>query len=303
MRFDLEPFRQVYAQWASKSLATLLASGGVALAMLVVVYGALIGTGDDVADAETAVDAVAVGRSVFTPVTPPAPAPALQPAGTTGYAAPRFEDDVSLTRAVQAELKRAGCYSGPVNGVWTASTRAAMGEFAARVNARLPIDRSDPVLLALLETHNKISCAADCSTGSEPSCKTRPVLPVERSEVAGVERRRPTSAELREETPPPETASIAAREPAPRNAGAEDLGFSSEERRAPNPIAAVQTATAEPEISVESAAVAPATVVPAPRAAKPERRSTKRKYRKQPSIARQVSRGFRQLQRDLNKLF
>lgn len=294
MRFDLEPFRQFLALFASYSPPTLFAAGGAALAVFVVMYGALLGTGESVAEADT----VAVAGPVFKPVSPPAPTLAAHPSGAD---APRFEDEVSLARAIQAELKRARCYSGPANGIWSASTRAAMGEFAGRVNARLPIGRADPVLLALLETHNKISCTDDCTTGGEESCVARSAEPpVHRTEVAGVERKRPAKAEVREDVevgPPPVP-------PTPAKARAEDLGFSTEEQRLPNPIASVQTASTEPgNVHVSETSALPAAVAPAPRVTKPERRRASRKYRRQPSLSRQVSRGFRQIQRSLNKLF
>lgn len=288
MRFYVEALRHVLTPKPPFGLPVKLAAGGAALAALVVIYGAV--SGDDIpADA----DAVAVSGAVFTPVamTPPVPAPAFKPSATGGApTVPRFDDERSLTRAVQAELKRAQCYSGPVNGIWTASTRAAMGEFAGRVNARLPVDRADPVLLALLETHNKISCTEDCTTGGEPGCVPRGARPAQRAEIAAAG-----------EEPPAEE-----RMPSP---GAADLGFSTDQRRAPNPIASVQSASAEPEEANASedaalaAAAATATVAPAPRLVTPERRRAARKVRKQPSLSRQVSKGFRQIQRTLNKLF
>lgn len=326
MRFDLQTVQEVAQQIvqraahvaqqvahvaASLSPAGLMAAGGVALATLVVIYGALLGTGERSAEAELQADAVAVTGSVYTPVAVTAPAPerAASPYGAGAPVARRLDDDLALTSAVQTELKRAGCYTGPVNGVWTASTRAAMGEFTTRVNARLPVDRADPVHLALLDTHNKISCTADCTTGGEESCEGRSVLPEQRAEtrrgeVAGIEKTRPD--EKRQDA----QSSLA---PTQVKVGAEDLGYSDEERRAPNPIAAVQTASGEPDddasdasdvtdVGMEEAAPLAAAAAVAPKVAKPEPRRASRKY-KQPSIARQVSRGLRQIQRDLNKLF
>jgi hypothetical protein len=286
MRFDLEALRQAFAQvasWvASFSLSKMVAAGGVALATLVVIYGALLG-----AVVDNSVDAVSVNAPVFTPValTPPRPAPAVKPSGRDANAAPRFEDAVSVTRAVQAELKRAGCYSGPINGVWTPSTRAAMGEFTARVNARLPVDRADPVLLALLETHNKITCSDEADAP--------PRAP--KAEVASVEEAGATASMRDSPTPPISGA-------APSH-GAEDLGYSAGSQRAPNPIAAVQE-SAEPDgETLDETAVVPA-AVPAPqRATNPEPRRAARKYKKQPSLSRQVSKSFKSLQRSLNKLF
>lgn len=296
MRSVLEALRQLAAARPPINPATLLAGGGVVLAALVIVYGALLGTG-------APEDAVTVSGPVFTPVatTAAVPAPAVKPSAASPYAASPYDDARSLARAVQAELKRAACYSGPVNGVWNASTRAAMGEFTARVNARLPVDRPDPVLLALLETHNKISCTADCSMGGEEGCVSREALPPKRNEeVAGIERERPSSA--REEP----LATDSSYEP---SATAEDLGFDPERRRAPNPIATMQAASDESDDGIgagEAAAYGAAGAaagVATHEVTKPKPRRTSRKYKRQPSLSRQVSKGFRQIQRSLNKLF
>jgi peptidoglycan hydrolase-like protein with peptidoglycan-binding domain len=51
---------------------------------------------------------------------------------------------------LQSELKRVGCYGGVINGVWTGSTRQAMKAFMDRVNATLPTDLPDTILLTAL---------------------------------------------------------------------------------------------------------------------------------------------------------
>jgi hypothetical protein len=194
---------------------------------------------------------------------------------------------------VQAALRRAGCYSGPVNGVWTASTRAAMGEFTARVNARLPVDRPDPVLLALLETHNKMSCGPPAR---KPEIATR-------QEPRAVEPREEDVRQARKTSPP---------EPMQASIGVDDAA-NTIERPAPKPAAPIETAStanddadASGDASMNAAAaaavVAPAAAL-APKATSTEPRRATRKYKKQPSLSRQVSKGFKSLQRSLNKLF
>jgi hypothetical protein len=74
----------------------------------------------------------------------------------------------SLAQQLQSELKRVGCYDGEINGVWTTSTRFAMQTFTERVNAKLPIDKPDPILLALVQGHQERVCAASCSAGQAP---------------------------------------------------------------------------------------------------------------------------------------
>jgi hypothetical protein len=76
-------------------------------------------------------------------------------------------DRAALTRALQRELKRVGCYSGEITGVWTTSSRMAMKAFTERVNASLPIDTPDQVLLSLVQGHQDKACGTVC-----PSAQT-----------------------------------------------------------------------------------------------------------------------------------
>lgn len=74
-------------------------------------------------------------------------------------------DRAALARALQRELKRVGCYSGEITGVWTTSSRMAMKAFTQRVNATLPIDTPDPVLLSLVQAHPDGACGTPCPDG------------------------------------------------------------------------------------------------------------------------------------------
>ncbi|HVZ05112.1 peptidoglycan-binding domain-containing protein [Hyphomicrobium sp.] len=78
-----------------------------------------------------------------------------------GDSATRYE----LARDLQRGLKRAGCYGGPITGVWSASTKQAMSVFLDRANATLPIKAPDFILLSLVQNHSEISCTADCPSG------------------------------------------------------------------------------------------------------------------------------------------
>jgi hypothetical protein len=75
--------------------------------------------------------------------------------------ATRFE----LTRDLQRGLKKAGCYGGEINGRWTISTKAAMAAFMKRVNATLPAEKPDYVLLSLVDAHDGAVCTAECPAG------------------------------------------------------------------------------------------------------------------------------------------
>jgi hypothetical protein len=290
MRFDLEALRQALSLKISSSanlpagMSAVAAAGGAAVALATVAYVAWP------AAPEVPADAVVVEGPVFTPVamTPAASVPvaAERPSAPNEPARSesRFNDTLNVTRAVQRQLKRAGCYDGPVNGVWNVPTRNGMAAFTERVNAQLPVDRADPVLLVLLETHNTTSC-----TGDAPA-RTEERRTDERREVTRV--------------------SVDAEEAVAAGPRAEDLGYSAERQRAPNPITAVQTASTEPATdggsfgAGEAAALTAAGAVAYEVTKKQKKpRHATRKYRKKNSFSRSVSKGFRQIQRSLNKLF
>jgi len=89
-------------------------------------------------------------------------------------------DRAALARALQRELRRVGCYSGEVTGVWTTSSRMAMKAFTDRVNATLPIDAPDQVLLSLVQGHQDRACGTACPAGQTAteggSCTPNAVL-------------------------------------------------------------------------------------------------------------------------------
>jgi hypothetical protein len=86
----------------------------------------------------------------------------------------------SLGVELQRELKRVGCYDGDLNGSWTIATRKAMKAFTNRVNAALPIDQPDHILLALLQGHRDKACGIACPTGqgltSDDRCLPNAIL-------------------------------------------------------------------------------------------------------------------------------
>jgi hypothetical protein len=71
-------------------------------------------------------------------------------------------------RELQHELRRVECYDGAINGIWTAPTREAMRTFIEKVNAKLPIDKPDHILLALLQGHPGDACSS-CPAGQTTS--------------------------------------------------------------------------------------------------------------------------------------
>lgn len=72
-----------------------------------------------------------------------------------------------LTKVIQKELKRVGCYDGEVSGEWSATTKKAMRSFIDRVNATLPVDQPDHILKMLVQGHPGNACGATCPTGQQ----------------------------------------------------------------------------------------------------------------------------------------
>lgn len=75
------------------------------------------------------------------------------------------EQRQSLVHDLQAELKRVGCYEGEPNGQWGAASKRAMATFTERVNASLPFEQPDFILLTLVQGHKGRACGQDCPSG------------------------------------------------------------------------------------------------------------------------------------------
>lgn len=110
---------------------------------------------------------------------------------------PRGEEaKVQLIRDLQTELKRVGCYEGDIDGSWGPGSKRAMSAFTDRVNATLPVDEPDFILLTLLQGHRVTACGKSCPKGQALSGER--CLP--NSVVARAERRRaPASVAARNE--------------------------------------------------------------------------------------------------------
>jgi hypothetical protein len=100
----------------------------------------------------------------------PPPAPAPPPQKVTAIPG----DRASLSRELQRELKRVGCYGGEINGVWTTSSRMAMKNFTDAVNAALPIDNPDYVLLSLVQGRQGTVCSTTDAKAAPPGDKAAP---------------------------------------------------------------------------------------------------------------------------------
>ena len=85
--------------------------------------------------------------------------------------------DRKLTQALQLELKRVHCYDGPIDGEWLLQSKRAMRAFLDRVNASLPIDKPDRILLTLIKGHVAAACGQVCPEGQSLAADGR-CLPV-----------------------------------------------------------------------------------------------------------------------------
>jgi hypothetical protein len=66
---------------------------------------------------------------------------------------------------LQRELERVGCYAGELDGIWAAASQRAMKAFTNRVNAELPTNKPDAILLALVQAHPEKVCGVPCPRG------------------------------------------------------------------------------------------------------------------------------------------
>ncbi len=70
-----------------------------------------------------------------------------------------------LVRDLQRELKRVGCFEGEITGAWGSSSKRAMTAFTERVNATLPLEEPDYILLTLVQGHPAQACGKSCPSG------------------------------------------------------------------------------------------------------------------------------------------
>ncbi len=86
----------------------------------------------------------------------------------------------TLVRSIQTELTRLGCFSGEIDAQWSADTRHAMRMFNTRIDATLPVEKPDYILLTLLRGQSAAGCGRQCPAGQDscvPVAMTADVLP------------------------------------------------------------------------------------------------------------------------------
>lgn len=180
------------------------------------------------------------------------PLPSVTPFRTTLIP----NDPTSLARELQKELKRVGCYDGEVNGVWSPITKKSMKTFTDRVNAALPIEKPDYILLSLVQSHPDKACGKPCPAGQgaadDGRCVPNAILAQAQKKAAPVGGALPPTKVAVASPPPPAPppARIATATPAPP----------------PARIATVTPAAPPPERTVAAAPAPTAGSTPPPRA-------------------------------------
>lgn len=118
-----------------------------------------------------------------------------------------------ITRELQGELQRVGCYGGAVDGYWSPLAQRSAKAFVEGVNAHLPVGEPDVALLALVRATRSTVCAKPCPPetrpGADSACK--PVQATPGSTAISLTRQTPTAE-----------APIASAQAAPMQAGAAD---------------------------------------------------------------------------------
>ena len=193
-------------------------------------------------------------------IQPPVPQPAARPPAERpqpSVGPGPMSDPAALARMLQRELKRVGCYDGEVSGVWSPASRAAMKTFTERVNASLPVDRPDPVLLALVQGHQGRACGDICPAGEARGANGR-CLPVA---IIGKAQSKPVPTQTTEAEPrvePSKAVPVPLPVPVPMPA------------RKPPPLPAASAEPAPvplPRVAVAPPGPPPPPPVPVPRAA------------------------------------
>jgi hypothetical protein len=150
---------------------------------------------DHLADPEPAQPAPASGRwaGVSRMDEPATPKRAVAPALGKNFTSLKPGDSdarAQLVRDIQYELKRVGCYSGEVHGSWNPGTKHAMKLFTDRVNATLPLEEPDYILLTLVQNEKPGTCGRGCPEGQLASgdgrCLPRAIVAQQRGGPKGI---------------------------------------------------------------------------------------------------------------------
>ncbi len=89
---------------------------------------------------------------------------------------PRNQPRHELARALQAELKRVGCYAGEVDGEWGPGSKRSLRAFMEQANSGLSSDEPDLIQLTLVRGYSGAACrsAPGQPNGTTTAIRTAP---------------------------------------------------------------------------------------------------------------------------------
>ena len=85
-------------------------------------------------------------------------APAIAEKRSASLKTKTYAERLQLTKSIQSELKRVGCYWGRVDGIWGRGSKWAMADFMRAVNAALPTQEPDYIQLKLISSQASKVC-------------------------------------------------------------------------------------------------------------------------------------------------
>lgn len=98
---------------------------------------------------------------------------------------PTTPTSVAMVRKLQDELRRVGCYHSRIDGDWGPASRFAMAAFTKSVNAALPTDRPDVVLLTLVRRHTGKACGGNRATPAPTITTAAPSQQIGTQRISG----------------------------------------------------------------------------------------------------------------------
>jgi uncharacterized caspase-like protein len=151
-------------------------------------------------------DKPAIAVAAATPATRPDGAPSTPAAGL----APG-----EVTRMLQTELKRVGCYGGAVNGDWNVASRRALDGFNKSAGAKLEGKVASLAAVEAVREKQTRVCSLECARGSKAEGEQCVAITCPAGQVAGTsgacEAAKPAKAAAREPAAPKRDGAAAAR--------------------------------------------------------------------------------------------
>jgi hypothetical protein len=97
---------------------------------------------------------------------------------TSGASATRYLPRQEIARALQAELKRVGCYFGEVDGEWGPGSKRSLRAFIEHANSGISSDEPDLIQLTLVRGYHGTACRAAPARTNGTTTATRTQSPV-----------------------------------------------------------------------------------------------------------------------------